>query len=110
MSGENHPLFGVPLTEETKKKLSVANSGEKHPMYGITGEKHPNYGNTGALNPLSKAIIAIKPDGTELHFESNTEAARELGINQGCLSRYARSGHILTQGPRKGWRFIYENP
>ena len=35
---------GVPVTEEAKKKISVANSGENHPCYGRTGENHPQFG------------------------------------------------------------------
>lgn len=34
-SGEKNHQYGVPRTEETKKKLSEANSGEKHPQFGI---------------------------------------------------------------------------
>jgi len=84
-------------------------SGEKHPQYGNTGEKNPNYGNTGALNPCSKAIIAIKPDGTELHFGGVCEAARELEISSGNLSgRYLKSGKQPRWGKFKGWQFIYK--
>ena len=100
MSGENHPQFGVPHTEESKKKMSAAKSGEKNPQYG----------KAGALHPRSKAIIAIKPDGTELHFGGGREAARELRVNQGNLCQYLKTGHVLTQGPLKSWRFLYENP
>jgi len=136
MSGEKHPRFGVPVTEESKKKISEANSGkirtgaqkqamsgENHPMFGVpkteaqkkaisekmSGEKNPNYGNTGALHPRSKAIIAIEPDGTERHFGSGHEAARELEIDQRNLCRYLKFGHVLTQGKFKGWRFLYKN-
>jgi len=115
---------GVPTTEETRKKQSVANSGQRSYMYGVpkskaqkkaqsekmSGEKHPNYGNTGALNPLSKAIIAIEPDGTQRHFESVHEAARELKMNRGNLSGYLNTGYIPTKGDFKGWQFLYKNP
>ena len=135
ITGEKSPLFGVPKTREHKKKISVANSGENHPHYGRTGEKHPlfgvpqteaqkkaqsermsgdknpQYGRTGALHHNSKAIIAIKPDDTELHFGGVNEAARELGIGPGALSgRYLKTGHSPTKGKFKGWRFAYGNP
>jgi len=88
---------GHVKSEKCKKKMSVKHSGEKHPQYG----------NTGALSTTGKANIAIKPDGTQRHFGSGCEAARELGIDQSHLSKYARSGHVLTQGKWKGWQFLY---
>ena len=101
--GEKHPQFGVPRTEETKKKISEARSGK------YAGENHPNYGKTGALHQGSKAIIAIKPDGTELHFGSIGEATRELKIDSGGLrGRYLKTGNVLKKGKFKGWRFVYE--
>jgi group I intron endonuclease len=100
MSGEKNPMFGVLHTKETKKKLSEA----------MSGENNPQFGKFGASNPSSKAIIAIKPDGTELHFGSGKEAAKELGINQGSLSgQYLKTGKSLTQGKFKGWQFIYKD-
>ena len=92
MSGRTH-------TEEEKKKISKAMSRENHPMFGMTGEN----------NPRSKAIIAIEPDGTERHFVSGTEAARELKIPPSNLCRYLKTGHVLTRGPFKGWQFLFKN-
>ena len=98
ISGKHCPYFGVPRTKETKKKISEALSGEKHPRFGLFG----------ALSPCSKAIIAIKPDGTELHFGGVCEAARDLGINPSSLcSRYLKTGKSPTRGKFKGWRFVY---
>lgn len=34
ISGSNNHNFGKPLLEETKEKLSIANSGEDNPFYG----------------------------------------------------------------------------
>jgi hypothetical protein len=109
-------IFG-PLTEETKKKISVAKSGipntEKHKKKiseANSGEKSWNYGKTGALSHNSKAIIAIKPDGTELHFGSIREAARELGTHPSPLcSGYLKTGNVVKQGRFKGWQFVFEN-
>jgi hypothetical protein len=63
----------------------------------------------GALSPCSKAIIAIEPDGTQRHYGGGREAARELRVDHNNLRRYLKTGHVLTQGPRKGWQFVYEN-
>jgi hypothetical protein len=110
---------GVPRTEAQKKAHSERMSGEKHPMFGMTGEKspcygrtgerHPNYGRTGALHPRSKAIIAIEPDGTQRHFGSGHEAARDLEINRVTLRKYAKNGHVQTKGKWEGWQFLCEN-
>ena len=64
-------------------------------------------GKFGALNHSSRAIVVIKPDGTEQHFGSGREAARELGMAEGNLCRYLQDNHVLTQGPRKGYQFFY---
>ena len=124
MYGENHPLYGVPHTEEWKQAHSERMSGEKNPQYGRTSKKSPNYGvpktkgqkrkmseaTSGEKHPRSKATIAIKPDGTQLHFSSGREAARKLGIPQGSLSYLLNNGHVLTRGPFKDWQFRYGNP
>jgi group I intron endonuclease len=102
MSGEKHPQFGIPLTEETKKKISEALSGEKHPLFGVPGK-------TGALHPSSKAIIAIEPDGTKRHFGSGREAAKELEIPRSSLRGYLKPGKQPTRGKFKGWQFLFEN-
>ncbi|ABT14788.1 hypothetical protein NY2A_B389R [Paramecium bursaria Chlorella virus NY2A] len=43
-TGEKNPFYGKQHSEETKKKNSEAIRGEKNPMFGKTGEKSPNYG------------------------------------------------------------------
>lgn len=41
LKGEDHPCYGRSLSEETKRKIGEANSGENHGMYGMTGEDNP---------------------------------------------------------------------
>jgi hypothetical protein len=86
VSGKNHPQFGVPHTEGWKKAMSEKMSGRY----------------LGALSPCSKAIIAIQPDGIELHFEGVLEAARDLKINPGNLSTYLKTGKSPKWGKFKG--------
>ena len=115
ISGKHHPLFGVPHTEEHKKKLSEAKFGENNPNYGVPHTEEWKKAHSekmsgryiGALSPRSKAIIAIKPDGTELHFGSIREAARELGIDSSFLCRLLKRGKSPTNGKLKGWQFLF---
>jgi hypothetical protein len=111
-TGENNPQYGVPKTDEWKQAHSERMSGENNPCYGRTGENNPMFGvpgKTGALNPRSKAIIAIQPDGTQQHYGGVREAARELGIAQCDLCKYLKTSHVPKWGKFKEWRFIYEN-
>jgi len=109
-------VSGLIQSEETKKKIGEKNAGktctkeQKEKLsVAMSGEKNPWYCKTGALNPSSKAIIAIKLDGTELHFGSGREAARDLEFNQRNLSRYLKTGRSPVSGKFKGWQFLYEN-
>ena len=114
---------GKIRTEEAKKKMSKAKIGKKPHNFGVhhtgktkkkiseavSGKKHPRYGRTGALCPCSKAIVAIKPDGTELHFGSVIDAARELGVDAGNLSSYyLKGGKSAKWGKLKDWKFLYK--
>ena len=44
MKGENHPMYGKHHSEETRKRMSDAQKGEKHHMWGKKGKDNPNYG------------------------------------------------------------------
>ncbi|AGE58738.1 GIY-YIG catalytic domain-containing endonuclease [Paramecium bursaria Chlorella virus NYs1] len=58
-SGENNPMWGIPKSQETKDKLREANLGEKNPNYGKTGENHHNYGRKCAQETKDKMSIAL---------------------------------------------------
>ena len=110
-------VIAGPLTKEHRKKISAANSGEKNPMFNVPHTRGWKKAQSermtgrflGALSPLSKAIIAIKPDGTEEHFGGRNQAARDLKINSGNLGTYLKFGHVLSRGPFKGWQFLFKN-
>jgi len=112
---------GAVVGAETKKKMSEAKkgkyTGEKNPMYGVPRTEAQKKAQSekltgrfmGALNPGSKAIIAIEPDGTQRHFGGRNQAARELEINRGDLSRYLKSGKQPRWGKWKDWQFLFKN-
>lgn len=94
---------GSVRSKETKKRYSESKTGEKNPQYGVPRTEE-------VKRKLSKAIIAVKPDGTELHFGSVNEAARELGIHSGNLSSlYLKTSRSPKWGKFKGWKFIYKD-
>jgi hypothetical protein len=57
ISGENHPFYGKPMSEETKKKLSIAKKGK------YVGEDNWWYGKKQSLEHRTKLGIARKELG-----------------------------------------------
>ena len=88
-------------------------SGRHNPMHGQVGELNHRYGQVGAmlgisgeLNSCSKAIIVIKPDGTELRFGSIGEAGRELQCSPSNICcRWIKTAP--KSGKFEGWLFFY---
>lgn len=60
LSGENHGFYGEHHTEETKKRLSKASSGENNPMFGRKGKDNPNTG----LKRTKETVQKIKNSKT----------------------------------------------
>ena len=74
----------------------------------ISGRHNSMHGRVGSLNPTSKAIYVIKPNGTKLYFGSVIEAAKELGIERGHLcTRYLKTGRSPRWGKFKDYQFFY---
>ena len=104
--------------QKTNKKISVANSGktltevqkqarsgEKSYMFGVPKTEAQK---KAISEKLSKAIIAIEPDGTQRHFGGINEAARELEIPRSNLYKYLKPGHV-PRGKWEGWQFFFKN-
>tara|TARA_Y100001973_G_C5181396_1_gene325145 strand:+ start:797 stop:1699 length:903 start_codon:yes stop_codon:yes gene_type:complete len=58
------------VTEETRKKLSIANSGKNNAMYGVKGKDHHLYGTT-----ISKKQINLMQKGQEKYREKRRKEA-----------------------------------
>ena len=100
LSNGGEGASGHVKSMEAKKKCSEAKSGENNPYYSKFGAAHNR----------SKAIIAIEPDGTQRHYGSISEAARDLRIGQGHLStRYLKTGRSPIRGKFKDWQFLLKN-
>ena len=58
------------ITEETRKKLSIASSGKNNAMYGVRGKDHHMYGTT-----ISKEQINLMQKGQEKYREKRRKEA-----------------------------------
>lgn len=92
-SGEANPMFGRPVSETTRKKLSVANKGRKF----HTDESKARIAASKLGKPLSAEHIAklrlkAKPVSIKgVKYNSAVEAAEALGISQYTVRVYAVS-------------------
>ena len=75
-SGENHYMFGKHWSEETKKKHSIAKSGENNPSFGKFGED----------NPKSNTWKLYFKDGRIEIINNLKQWSKQNGYNQGSIS------------------------
>ena len=125
MTGENHPLYGVPCSEERKRKIGEGNkgktrteeqkrklselfSGENHPWYGKhhteetkkkMSKSHKNK-QMGKDNPRATAIFCYELNDIRLTIK---EWAEELSIDRAVISKCC-SGKYKSA---KGYHFRY---
>ena len=53
-----------------------------------------------------KKIISIAPDGTETHYKSIAECARQTGLTDGVIKNYVNLGTTRKiKDKYRGWRF-----
>jgi group I intron endonuclease len=53
-SGKEHPMFGKHHSEETKRKISESQIGEKNHMFGKSGQQSPMFGKTHSTDTILK--------------------------------------------------------
>lgn len=87
MMGEKNPMYGKKYnhSEQTKEKISKANSGEKNGMHGVTGEDHHM---TGRTFPESHSKKLSKASGKL----SNKEASEVKWLAQNSDIEYSKIG------------------
>ena len=98
MTGEKHPFYGKHLSDETRKKLSQAMTGENNPNYGHLSEEHRKK-LLQSRKYLMTPLVAIQIDtGKVKIFESQNECSRVLGINLGSINRCLKGRQKSTGG------------
>jgi len=65
--------FGFKHSKETKKKMSEANKGEKHPMYGKYGKNNPNFGKTRSEKSKKKMSEAQRGKRSHMYGRRGTK-------------------------------------
>lgn len=113
------PTKGRKLSPETKAKIGAKHKGKR---YGaetrakmskatkghtrLKGRKFPGR-NAGATNARSKKLEVTFPSGDTRVFDYANQACAELGVKQGTLSGWARSGKSPCRGSFVGFSFRY---
>lgn len=81
-------FIGRPISEEQKKKISIANSGSKNGMYGKFGKD----------NPTSISVVQYDLNGNVLNeFGGIAEASRVLNIERKYISKCCNGQQILVE-------------
>jgi len=102
--GENHPLYGKSLSEETKRKLSESKKGENHPLYGIKGIDNPNYGRTHTKEARIKMSEKLKGEknywyGKETPMKGKTHTEK---TKQKISEKLSGENHPLFKNKKSG--------
>ena len=113
---------GQPVSEETRKKISLLHKGRKRSertkqrlRESKLREKNPRFGipptspaaHKGENNPLNKKVEVVYPDGTVKVFCSTKEAGKLLGVSGNSVAEASRGGKTKTKGNLKGYTFRY---
>ena len=111
--------LGHKHSNETKKILSEANTGEKNPMFGKTGENHPMFEKNhsddskkimsdakkgkprpeGSGKPSQVIEVTDIKNNTTISYDSIHEAARALNCNESSIRSNIKSN---SKKPYKG--------
>jgi hypothetical protein len=87
--GEDHHLYGKPLSPEHREKISISKRGKNNPMCGISlsGKKNGMYGKGHLLHEKVKVGDKI--------FESCQSAAEYFGIAKGTMTYWIKTGKAI---------------
>ena len=92
-------MKGHAVSTSTRAKISATLSGEGNYWYG---KKRPDHG-----EKVSRAVVAIKPNGSTQEYPSISMLREDLGLKPPTVNRAVKTGKPLVRGPFKGWAFKY---
>ena len=112
---------GRPVSKETRRKLSLANKGQKRSPETCRrcSEAQKKGGNwrrnlagspatkRGENNPLNKKVEVVYPDGEVKVFCSTKEAGKLLGVSSVSVATHAKTNNTPTKGKLVGLSFRY---
>lgn len=103
LKGEKNPMYGKTHTKDVRSRIGAATKNrlqtEGHPMKGKNHTEETKRKIADKQNRMSVRLQNIKT-GEIFEFNSQLEAAKELGIYQGSISHLCR-GKLKTTA---GWR------
>ena len=100
ITGEDHVAYGYEHTEEAKKKISEARSGENHHYYGVTGSDHPTW-KGGSIPTYSLAFQHNREDVIERDGEQCVICGLSRGVHKEKYGKDIEVHHII---PRRQFR------
>lgn len=98
----NRCALGYKRTEAEKEVISQRMRGNQNWL----GKTHTE----DSKAKMSKAVIAVSPDGGETKYGSITALRSALQLSPPTVDRALKSGKPLAKGPYKGWVFRYLTP
>ena len=99
--------FSCKHSEDTRNKMSKAQTGEKNHMFGMTGEKHPMFGKHHSEeskkrmseNRPSKSVLQFSKNGEFIaEYPSTQEAERQTGCDNSNIIKCCKGKHKSCGG------------
>lgn len=103
-SGENHPNYGKPMSEEQKDKISKSLSGEGSFFYGKKRKEHSEK-MKGSKNPRSRKVICLN---TQEVFECAKYAGEKYETTNSNILKCCRGVQSHAGTMQNGTRLMWE--
>lgn len=84
---EINSMYGRKQSEESRKLISIGNSGENNPNYRLRGENSPNWGT--AKHKKGHELFLHFPNGSHYVILNNLRFSKNFGLNRNYISDLA---------------------